>query len=66
MGSAGEGESLFREECASCHGFAGEGVDGLGPDLRGAGAAAADFYLRTGRMPLARLGRRAVAKQAAV
>jgi ubiquinol-cytochrome c reductase cytochrome c subunit len=28
------------------------GVPGKGPDLHGAGAAAADFYLQTGRMPL--------------
>jgi ubiquinol-cytochrome c reductase cytochrome c subunit len=55
-GGANGGESLFREECASCHGFTGKGVEGSGPDLRGAGAAAADFYLRTGRMPLANPG----------
>jgi ubiquinol-cytochrome c reductase cytochrome c subunit len=29
------------------------GIPGRGPDLHGAGASAADFYLRTGRMPLA-------------
>jgi ubiquinol-cytochrome c reductase cytochrome c subunit len=28
------------------------GVDGVAPDLHGVGARAADFYLRTGRMPL--------------
>jgi ubiquinol-cytochrome c reductase cytochrome c subunit len=46
------GRTLFQEGCASCHGLNGEGIHGQGPDLRGAGAAAADFYLSTGRMPL--------------
>lgn len=49
-----QGRSLFAEECSSCHGFDARGIAGRGPDLRGAGAAAADFYLRTGRMPLSR------------
>jgi ubiquinol-cytochrome c reductase cytochrome c subunit len=38
--------------CAYCHGTDAAGVAGRGPDLRDAGAAAADFYLETGRMPL--------------
>jgi ubiquinol-cytochrome c reductase cytochrome c subunit len=46
------GEQLYLTGCVSCH-----GVDGVGtpefPALRGVGAASADFYLRTGRMPLA-------------
>ena len=46
------GRQLYLEGCASCHGFDGAGVPGKGPDLHGAGAAAADFYLSTGRMPL--------------
>jgi ubiquinol-cytochrome c reductase cytochrome c subunit len=46
------GQQLFREGCASCHGFDARGVPGVGPDLHGAGAASADFYLSTGRMPL--------------
>ncbi len=46
------GRALFAEECASCHGAHARGVPGSGPSLRGAGAAAADFYLRTGRMPI--------------
>jgi ubiquinol-cytochrome c reductase cytochrome c subunit len=45
--------SLFTQACSGCHGQRGEGVAGRGPTLRGAGAAAADFYLNTGRMPLA-------------
>jgi ubiquinol-cytochrome c reductase cytochrome c subunit len=47
------GRSLFAQGCASCHGEDLRGRPGMGPSLRGAGAAAADFYLSTGRMPLA-------------
>ncbi len=43
---------LFTSACSACHGEHGEGVPGKGPGLRGVGAAAADFYLNTGRMPL--------------
>lgn len=46
------GRDLFVDGCSSCHGFDARGIPGRGPSLRGAGAAAADFYLRTGRMPL--------------
>jgi ubiquinol-cytochrome c reductase cytochrome c subunit len=46
------GRRLFVQGCSSCHGFDGEGVEGSGPSLAGAGEEAADFYLRTGRMPL--------------
>ena len=46
------GRQLFVEGCSSCHGFDAGGVPGKGPDLHAAGASAADFYLRTGRMPL--------------
>jgi quinol---cytochrome-c reductase cytochrome c subunit len=49
------GRSLFRNECASCHGMQGQGTAN-GPSLDGAGAAAADFYLSTGRMPLSAPG----------
>jgi ubiquinol-cytochrome c reductase cytochrome c subunit len=51
-----EGKALFEEGCSSCHGFEGEGVPGQAPSLQGAGEAAADFYLRTGRMPLDQVG----------
>jgi ubiquinol-cytochrome c reductase cytochrome c subunit len=53
------GEQLFAGNCVRCHGIAGRGVTrqgnagSLGPSLRGVGALAADFYLRTGYMPLA-------------
>lgn len=52
QGDVSRGRSLFAGSCASCHGPAAEGIPGKGPSLRGVGAAAADFYLRTGRMPL--------------
>ncbi len=60
------GAQLFAGNCASCHGSDGRGIsardpqrgagdiEGIGPSLRGVGARAADFYLRTGRMPLTR------------
>jgi ubiquinol-cytochrome c reductase cytochrome c subunit len=44
--------ALFTSACSSCHGMDARGVAGKGPSLVGAGAAAADFYLETGRMPL--------------
>jgi ubiquinol-cytochrome c reductase cytochrome c subunit len=50
------GRRLFVQGCSSCHGYDGEGVRGSGPSLAGAGEEAADFYLRTGRMPLDRPG----------
>jgi ubiquinol-cytochrome c reductase cytochrome c subunit len=52
LGDAGHGLTLYQQNCASCHGQRGEGSQ-RGPSLIGVGAAAADFYLRTGRMPLA-------------
>jgi ubiquinol-cytochrome c reductase cytochrome c subunit len=58
------GKALFGANCVSCHGVGGVGVvhprraagdqQGQGPSLRGVGALAADFYLRTGYMPLRR------------
>ncbi len=61
------GAGLFAANCASCHGSQGEGVSapnpqgvgditGQGPSLVGVGALAPDFYLRTGRMPIAHAG----------
>ena len=58
------GRSLYVESCASCHGDAGAGTAN-GPDLRDAGAAGADFYLRTGRMPLSSSNDQAVRKEPA-
>jgi ubiquinol-cytochrome c reductase cytochrome c subunit len=52
-----EGRALFQVGCASCHGLNGEGqlTDTIqGPPLIGVGAAAVDFQVETGRMPMAR------------
>jgi ubiquinol-cytochrome c reductase cytochrome c subunit len=46
------GRALFASSCSACHGGDARGVAGKGPSLVGVGAAAADFYLETGRMPL--------------
>jgi ubiquinol-cytochrome c reductase cytochrome c subunit len=47
------GRALFEVACTSCHGVEGDGT-ARGPSLRGVGAASADFFLTTGRMPLDR------------
>ena len=46
------GRKLFLANCATCHGLNGEGTK-AGPSLAGVGAAAVDFQVGTGRMPLA-------------
>jgi ubiquinol-cytochrome c reductase cytochrome c subunit len=48
-----DGRALYLEGCSSCHGDDARGTPGQAPSLRRAGAQAADFYLSTGRMPLA-------------
>jgi quinol---cytochrome-c reductase cytochrome c subunit len=45
------GARLFAGDCAWCHGAGGEGTN-RGPSLIGVGAASADFWLSTGRMPI--------------
>jgi len=62
------GEQLYAGNCATCHGPNGEGfvaaehgrgsggILGKAPSLRGVGEQSADFYLRTGRMPLGHVG----------
>ncbi|GAA3868310.1 c-type cytochrome [Leifsonia kafniensis] len=47
-----EGKKLFAANCATCHGLAADGT-GDGPSLIGVGAAAVDFQVGTGRMPMA-------------
>jgi ubiquinol-cytochrome c reductase cytochrome c subunit len=51
---AASGRQLYLVACTTCHGTEGQGVAGRGPSLIGVGAASADFYLSTGRMPLDR------------
>jgi ubiquinol-cytochrome c reductase cytochrome c subunit len=61
-----EGRRLFQVTCASCHGLNGEGqTTGTiqGPPLAGVGAAAVDFQVGTGRMPMARPEAQAPAKR---
>jgi quinol---cytochrome-c reductase cytochrome c subunit len=69
---AARGYHLYGEYCLSCHGPNADGrlggsigsgpgreqtgQNGMGPSLHGVGALAADFYLRTGYMPLPRIG----------
>ena len=54
-GATRPGASLYAATCLRCHGTQGAGTRS-GPSLRGAGALAADFYLRTGYMPLSSPG----------
>jgi ubiquinol-cytochrome c reductase cytochrome c subunit len=63
-----EGRALFLVGCSSCHGENGEGIitkggDQYGPPLAGVGAAAVDFQVGTGRMPMARPGVQAPKKE---
>ena len=63
-----EGRALFLVGCASCHGKNGEGIvtkrgGQYGPPLAGVGAAAVDFQVGTGRMPMARPGVQAQRKK---
>jgi ubiquinol-cytochrome c reductase cytochrome c subunit len=46
------GKELYLTGCSSCHGADGAGTK-QAPTLIGVGAASADFYLTTGRMPAA-------------
>lgn len=50
VGSADRGAELYAVGCQTCHGPLGGGVQPW-PGIAGAGEAAADLQLRTGRMP---------------
>jgi ubiquinol-cytochrome c reductase cytochrome c subunit len=61
------GRQLYVVSCATCHGLNGEGVltkqgTNFGPSLVGVGAAAVDFQVGTGRMPMAAPGVQADAR----
>jgi ubiquinol-cytochrome c reductase cytochrome c subunit len=65
-----QGRELFLVGCSFCHGQNAEGqtdVNGklIGPSLVGVGAAAVDFQVGTGRMPLARPGQQGPTKRQA-
>ena len=66
-----EGRKLFLVGCASCHGQNGEGISTVregydkAPSLVGVGAAAVDFQVNTGRMPMAQPGQQAPRKKVA-
>jgi len=63
-----KGRELFLVSCAFCHGQNGEGIrsarEGMivGPPLVGVGAAAVDFQVGTGRMPMSQPGSQAQRK----
>jgi ubiquinol-cytochrome c reductase cytochrome c subunit len=64
-----KGRQLFLVSCAFCHGQNGEGVltqggSQYGPALTDVGAAAVDFQVGTGRMPMANPGVQAPRKEA--
>ena len=45
-----QGHALFMDSCSSCHGLDAQGT-AQAPSLIGAGSAAVDFQMSTGRMP---------------
>src|SRR4029453_15123383 len=62
------GRQLFLVGCSSCHGKNATGIetkrgDNYGPTLVGVGAAAVDFQVGTGRMPMAKAGPQAPRKE---
>lgn len=59
-----QGRRLFLANCATCHGTNAGGNGTAGPSLVGVGAAAVDFQVSTGRMPLAAPGVQAPANDA--
>lgn len=58
-----EGQKPFAANCASCHGLDAQGTEGVAPSLVGVGAAAVDFQVGTGRMPMQASGPQAIAKR---
>ena len=50
-----QGRTLFEATCSTCHGINAQGTS-QAPSLVGAGAAAVDFQMSTGRMPAAEVG----------
>jgi ubiquinol-cytochrome c reductase cytochrome c subunit len=48
-----EGKAIYDASCITCHGRNGQGVPDKGPSIIGAGQAAVEFQVATGRMPAA-------------
>jgi ubiquinol-cytochrome c reductase cytochrome c subunit len=56
------GEALYQSNCSSCHGGQANGKSGVAPNLLGLGAGTVDFWVSTGRMPLANTSAQAIRK----
>ena len=56
------GQALFAANCSSCHGAEANGKSGVAPNLQGLGAGTVDFWVSTGRMPLANTSAQATRK----
>ena len=60
------GQALFAANCASCHGPLANGIVkngvAIAPNLEGLGAGTVDFWVSTGRMPLANTSAQAIRK----
>ena len=56
------GQALYASNCASCHGTQANGKEGVAPNLLGLGAGTVDFWVSTGRMPLANTSAQAIRK----
>ena len=57
-----QGKAIFLRGCSSCHGLNAEG-GAIAPSLIGVGAAAVDFQVGTGRMPMADMSQQAMRKK---
>ena len=56
------GQALFQANCSSYHGDQANGKTGVAPNLQGLGAGTVDFWVSTGRMPLANTSAQAIRK----
>jgi ubiquinol-cytochrome c reductase cytochrome c subunit len=56
------GQALFAANCSSCHGADANGKASVAPNLQGLGAGTVDFWVSTGRMPLANTSAQAIRK----
>jgi ubiquinol-cytochrome c reductase cytochrome c subunit len=56
------GQALFAANCSSCHGNEARGKKNVAPNLLGLGAGTVDFWVSTGRMPLANISAQSIRK----